>query len=194
MCRERVLPDDVPYELYCSVRTAYNDMTNEFDPWFIGAVGFLASYNGRFFDGGYAKPGYDNGRLRNYYVEHRDNLLSQDLSGIDFSVCDYSAYVGVSGAVIYCDPPYAGTKKYNSKIQFNTDEFFDFARDLSKDNIVLISEHAAPNDFITVWEHTVKRCINAADKFSATEKMFIHKGRVDDSEHGNSENKQYTLF
>lgn len=27
--------------------------------WELGNIGFLASYNGRFFDGGYAKPGWE---------------------------------------------------------------------------------------------------------------------------------------
>lgn len=67
-------------EQYSRLRAAYNSGdTSSFENWEIGNIGFLASYNGRFFDGGYAKPGYEhtkNGlRYRNYYQEALNNLL-----------------------------------------------------------------------------------------------------------------------
>ena len=46
-------------ELYDNVRASYNNKDNKYADWEYGNVGFLASYNGRFFDGGYAKSGYE---------------------------------------------------------------------------------------------------------------------------------------
>ena len=61
------LPESVSKELYDRARIAWHkneeDMnvskSYDLDWWEIGAIGFLASYNGRWFDGGYAKSGYE---------------------------------------------------------------------------------------------------------------------------------------
>lgn len=174
-------PDKVTYEQYCSVRKEFNrdNCFGSLEDWYIGAVGFLASFNGRFFDGGYAKDCWSDGQYREYYKEHLRNLLSQNLSGIDFYWCGYESYVDYTNCIFYCDPPYAETKNYNARFQFNTDAFFEFARKLSENNIVLISEQNAPDDFNCVWSQDVQRQINTSDKFVQTEKMFIHRSIYD---------------
>ena len=173
--QRKPFPENILYDEYCKVRDCYNSKSNDFEDWYIGLVGFLASYNGRFFDGGFAKPTVSGGKLRNYYREHLGNLLSQNLTGIDFRCCDYSFYKNVENSVIYCDPPYANTKKYNNRFDFDIDEFCNFVRNVSTSNIVLISEQSAPDDFICIWKQIVKRQINTKDKFDQTEKLFVHK-------------------
>ena len=42
------LPEAVSKEHYSEVREDYNNHTGKFPDWYIGAIGFLASYNGRF--------------------------------------------------------------------------------------------------------------------------------------------------
>ena len=61
----------------------------------------------------------------------------------------------IKGYVIYCDPPYRGTTKYATK-EFPYDEFYDWCREMSKDNIVLISEYNMPDDFECVWQKETK--------------------------------------
>lgn len=102
------LPTEVPRDLYSQVRSNLND----YDSWFVGAVGFLASYNGRFFDGGYAPPNYDGKRYRNYYQESKTNLLNQakDLYNIIFSCIIYQE-AHPKNLIIYADPPY---KRYKA--------------------------------------------------------------------------------
>ncbi len=183
------LYEEVSKELYDKARTALNiGDTSQFEHWQIGNIGFLASYNGRWFDGGYAKTGYEktkNGlRLRNYYKEAKNNLLSQspNLKDIVFWWGDYRDYLYFpSKSLIYCDPPYQNTKQYSNSISFDYDEFWDIVRGWSKHNIVLISEQNAPDDFVCIWEQEVSRSIKAQDKSKATEKLFIHKLRVGDS-------------
>ena len=91
-----VLLEDVPREMYNLARSNYNAGATNLPDWYIGNIGFLASYNGRWFDGGYAQPGYEktkNGlRYRNYYQEAKRNLEAQSeyLKGIVFTVKDYS--------------------------------------------------------------------------------------------------------
>ena len=183
--RGEELYESVSKELYDKARTAFNSGdTSEFQDWEIGNIGFLASYNGRFFDGGYAKTGYEktkNGlRLRNYYQEAKSNILEQssNLDGIQFSSCDYREVLEIpydSGMLIYCDPPYQGTKQYANATTFDYIEFWQFVRCWSKCNIVLVSEQSAPSDFECVWEQEVTRSIKAGDKSKQTEKLFIYK-------------------
>lgn len=173
------LYDDVPKSLYDKARDAFNHGdTVEFEDWQIGNIGFIASYNGRWFDGGYAKPGYEKTksgvRYRDYYKEASANLLAQapDLRGITFKSCDYRT-AHPHGFTIYCDPPYANTKQYANAQMFDYDEFWSIMREWSKDNIVIVSELCAPSDWTSIWEHEVSRSIKAADKGIATEKLFI---------------------
>ena len=178
------LYNSVPKELYDMARTAFNTGdTSGFEDWQIGNIGFIASYNGRWFDGGYAKPGYEktkNGeRYRDYYREAKDNLLNQaeSLKGIIFQDQDYRE-ANPCGCVIYCDPPYANTKQYANARDFDYEEFWQTMRNWSKNNIVLISEQNAPDDFECIWEQEVSRSIKAADKSKSTEKLFKYKGGI----------------
>lgn len=174
------LYDEVPKELYDKVRTSYNNKDGAYADWEYGNIGFLASYNGRFFDGGYAKSGYEklkNGsqRYRDYYREAKDNILSQNIEGIMFSTADYRS-LKTSGSLIYCDPPYANTKQYANSLKFDYDEFWDYMRKWSADNIVLISELNAPDDFECIWEKSVSRTMKSTDNtMRAVEKLFIYK-------------------
>lgn len=172
----------VPKELYDKARNAFN--TNDdtkFSDWEMGNIGFLASYNGRWFDGGYAKSGYEKTktgmRFRDYYQEAKSNLLEQatDLFSIKFECKDYREYKDLKGFVIYVDPPYQNTKQYANATKFNYDEFWETMREWSKDNVVLISEETAPEDFECIWKQEVSRSIKAGDKSKSTEKLFKFK-------------------
>lgn len=168
------LPLEVPKQLYDDVRL--NKNTCKYEDWFVGAVGFLASYNGRYFDGGYAKKTTEkNGRIRDYYDECKRNLQKQapKLKGINFINCDYKSFTDVKGALIYCDIPYKGTKQFSVGKNFNHDEFWQWVRDMSENNIVIVSELQAPNDFECVWEQPVIRTQNARKRETSVEKLFI---------------------
>lgn len=47
---------------------------------------------------------------------------------------------------------------------------------MSKNNIVIISEQNAPNDFECVWQQEVKRTIDNNKRVKAVEKLFMYKG------------------
>lgn len=171
------LLDEVSRELYNDVRS--NQDNSKYEDWIVGNVGFLASYNGRWFDGGYAKSGYEktkNGkRYRDYYQEAKRNILNQadGLEGIQFIHRDYREWKDLKNSVIYCDPPYQNTKQYANSQNFDYEEFWDVVRKWSKGNIVLVSEQNAPNDFISIWQQKVSRSIKATDKSESTEKLFV---------------------
>ena len=176
---KELLYDEVSKELYDKVRDSFNNKDNAYADWEYGNIGFLASYNGRFFDGGYAKPGYEklrNGgqRYRDYYRESKDNILSQNLDGINFVNNDYRK-LNVNSSLIYCDPPYANTKQFANSLRFDHDEFWNYMRKWSENNIVLISELNAPEDFECIWEQSVSRSIKSTDKSRDIEKLFVNK-------------------
>lgn len=177
------LLEEVSRELYNDVRSNYK-LENKYEDWFVGNVGFIASYNGRWFDGGYAQPGYEKTksgeRYRDYYQEAKRNIIEQreNISNVKFHTSDYRNTVDLNhdvGAVIYCDPPYANTKQYANSKDFDYQEFWGTMRLWSKNNIVLISEQSAPEDFECIWEQEVSRSIKATDKSMSTEKLFKYK-------------------
>lgn len=178
VAEEKPLLPEINREFYNDVRSNYKN--KKYEDWLIGNVGFLASYNGRFFDGGYAQSGYEKTkkgeRYRDYYRESKDNLLRQVpfIKNVEFGCCDYSFYDNsIENTLIYCDIPYQGTKQYDTSKDFDYDKFWDWARKMSEKNIVIISEENAPGDFSCIWEQEVSRSIKAKDKSFATEKLFI---------------------
>ncbi len=172
-----LLPE-VSRDFYNSVKVAWKNADNYFPEWILGNVGFLASFNGKGFNGGYANPVWEKTktgkRYRNYYEEACRNILKQvpDLESVELRCGDYRQFLGVKKAVIYCDPPYQYTTGYNSSKSFNHEDFWEVVRKLSKDNIVLVSEESAPEDFTVIWEKHVSRSINVSAKSMAVEKLF----------------------
>lgn len=163
------MPDGISREEYAAVR----ENKAGFDPWYVGCVGFLASYNGKFF-GGYAGTVHTKaGTIRDYYDEAKRNLQRQAAAfgNISFARFDYRM-LGFNDCVIYCDPPYAGTTKYES--EFDHSEFWNTMRRWSENNIVIISEENAPPDFKAIWQGDVKRTQDNASRSTATEKLFIY--------------------
>ena len=123
------LPDDISKQEYSDVRKSWQDQDGKYPDWYIGAVGFLASYNGKFFGGRAGTVRTKIGTIRNYYDEAKRNLLAQipNLSGIEFDEFDYQQLdmSKFKGGVIYCDIPYKNTTGYQQT--FNHDEFWEWA-------------------------------------------------------------------
>lgn len=172
------LPKDVSRELYNEVKLNYINNTKIYPTWYIGAIGFLASYNGKWFDGGYAKPGYEKTprglRYRDYYAESKRNLETQmpNLMDVQFNVQDYTQ-IKAENSVIYCDPPYINTTQFKNAKEFDYDLFYKKMRELSKSNYLFISELTMPDDFVCIWQKEVNRSLNAKGKFNAVEKLFV---------------------
>ena len=73
-------------------------------------------------------------------------------------------------------PPYEGTTGYG-KVKFNSEEFWDYVRQISKNHLVFISEQKAPDDFVEIWSKPFTRTldVNKENQFKITEKLFIHR-------------------
>lgn len=169
------LPNEITREEYSLVRDCYNNKSDKYEKWYIGAIGFLASYNGKFF-GGYSGIVHTKAdTTRNYYDEAKRNLLSQIpyLDGIIWGCKDYIDIKDIKNYVIYCDIPYKDTTQYNTSKNFNHTVFWEWARNKSKNNFVIVSECQAPNDFTCIWERELTRTVDNTKRIQSIEKLFM---------------------
>lgn len=168
-----IAPSECSFEHYSDVRS--NQNSNKFNSEYVALIGYCASYGGRYFDGGY---GRDSKGGRSIYTERLQNLREQapNLKGIEISCLNYLEYLkyDIKNALIYCDPPYQGTKKYKNQ-SISYEEFYDFCRKMSHNNIVIISEYAMPDDFKCIWSKE-RKILQKSDRVhgeKAVEKLFI---------------------
>jgi len=168
--------EDIPKSLYDKARTEFNNKTNnEFTLAEIGWIGFMASYNGRFFDGGYN----GNYKKRNYTKESIDNIKKQIglMKGVEFSSGNYNEVIIPDNSILYCDIPYEGTKQYATSKDFNHLEFWKWCRTMTnKGHKLFISEYDAPSDFKCVWSKTVTNSMNTDKTYKPVEKLFVYCG------------------
>jgi len=153
-------------ESYSSVRDFYNGNGSEsYSDFHVGYVGYMASANGRFFEGGYSgKSNTKVGTVRDYIDESLRGLIKQipSLSETVFVSAEYKSLRIPPKSIIYCDPPYKGTKQYATSKAFNHDEFWQWCRDKHNEgHTVFISEYNAPLDFECVWMQEVKSSLSA---------------------------------
>ena len=162
-------PDVVTKEEYYRVKANMDE-----NPALAGFVGFGCSFGGKWW-GGYAK----DKRGDNYCGQAKRGLL-KDLVGIQsatFTCLDYHDVEIPDGAVVYCDPPYVNTTGYTVG-QFDTNEFWDYMRQLSNRCDVYISEESAPDDFECIWSKEKVRTLEKSDNVGRVkvEKLFKYKG------------------
>lgn len=172
------LPEEISEEEYIKVR----DNKKKYEKWYVGYVGFGATFSAKYF-GGYAR-GFKNDGItpRNHSNEFFRNIEKQrkNLQGIKFKCCSYDELnTNIKGYVIYCDIPYKGTLKYTA--DFDYEKFYKWCKKMSKNNTVLISEYWMPDDFECIWEKktTVRIDSNKKSgdkKMERTEKLFICRG------------------
>ena len=138
-----------------------------------GFVGFGCSFGGKWF-GGYAR----NKTNTNYALQSKKSLLKDmdNLMTAQFTCQDYRDVIIPNNSIVYADPPYSNTTGYG-KEKFNSDEFWEYMRIISKNNKVFISEQTAPNDFECIWEKEFTRTLdsNKENQFKVTEKLFTYK-------------------
>jgi len=104
--------------------------------------------------GQYLRDKYRNPWTNKMLTRLHKTVLNLDLKGIDFQVSDYRDYSYEKNCLIYCDPPYftSNQKEWPKNYKgFDHKEFWDWVREMSENNIVLVSEFTAPDDFECIW-------------------------------------------
>ena len=169
------IPDIISFEMYEEVK----NNKEKYEDWYVGLVGFCASFGAKYF-GGYARDN-KNDNSGKWSQGAIKNLKKQAplLKDIEFKCCNFLDLPKdkIKGYVIYCDIPYKGTTKYSVN-SFPYDEFYKWAIEMAKNNTVLISEYNMPSNFKCIWEKETKvnfdsnRC--SSDKGNKrVEKLFI---------------------
>jgi len=161
-------PERITEEEYAAARTLPDS-----DP-LKAFVGFGCSFGGKWF-GGYARGG-----VCSYAATTRRSLLRQLPKIKDVRFHDARSYATFNPhmRLIYCDPPYAGTTGY-SQGAFDSAAFWNCVREWSLGNLVVVSEYAAPPDFVCVKEYPTTLRLRSKDgRAPRTEKLFMHKTRA----------------
>jgi hypothetical protein len=115
-------------------------------------IGVVASHRCMFFQN-YRTPiahGHD------YYAESVRKLdtFREPMKRVKFlKARSYEEFKGLKGYLIYADPPYRGNKLGALFRNFDSDTFWEHMRVWSKDNLVLVSEKQAPEDFMVINEY-----------------------------------------
>ena len=151
----------------------------QFEDWYVGLVGFCASFGAKYF-GGYARDG-KNDTLGKWSTGAIKNLKKQapNLKDIKFINCNFLDLPKdkIKGYVIYCDIPYKGTTKYKTN-PFPYDKFYAWANEMAKYNTVLISEYDMPEPFECIWQKETKVNFDSNrtagdDSNKRVEKLFL---------------------
>ncbi len=102
-------------------------------------------------------------------LERIDEVKATNKSYHDFSE--------VSGAILYLDPPYEGTTQYGYINSFNSQEFYDWAFEMAKTNIVIISSYSISDErFEVVYSFDKARSnIQSRTRNDKCEKLFMVK-------------------
>jgi len=135
-----------------------------------GYAGFAYSYGGKWL-GGWSR---NKRGKRDYVGESYKNALTQshNLQGVKLVNVSYLNLQIPENSLIYCDPPYKGTTKYEDG--FGHSEFWQWCRDMScEGHTVFASEYDAPSDFECCWSKEIASSLtkNTGGKVGV-EKLF----------------------
>jgi DNA adenine methylase len=167
-------PKLITEDMYAEIKQCKDN----YDPALVGYVGFSLSFGGKWF-GGYRRDvagtkgcikNMTTQSIRSYnsIVTQRDLLLD-----VTFSNMNYWEIELEPNSIVYCDPPYENTTKYNS--EFDHTKFWEWVRTISNDgHTVFVSEYSAPDDFICLWSKDISTTLSTQDNKNSTEKLFTY--------------------
>ena len=105
----------------------------------------------------------------------------QQLECLKSTNLDYTTFSGTENAILYLDPPYENAVLEGYSIdRFNSQSFYDWAYEMSKKNIVLISSYEISDSrFECVYEFKNARSTLSSGSYygKRTEKLFMVKKR-----------------
>lgn len=170
--------DELPYDISENVYKEVKNNKEIYEDWYLGLVGFCASFSAIYFDTYARSFKADKVTPRNMSNEAIRNLKKQapSLKDIKFKCCSFLDLPKdkIQGCVIYCDPPYRKTSKYKTE-EFPYEEFYQWCRDMSIHNTVLISEYNMPDDFECIWQKETKVLIASNKKHNDINNKRIEK-------------------
>lgn len=99
----------------------------------------------------------------------------EQLQQLESTNLSYEAFSNIEDAIFYLDPPYENTVHKSYKGNFDSQKFYDWAVEMSKKNIVLISSYEISDDrFKCVYEFEKARStMQRSGAGKRTEKLFM---------------------
>lgn len=171
-------PQTITKEEYCNIKKDWKTSQGQYPDALIGYVATCCSYGGGWF-AGYAN--YNPKKKEDHIKEAYNGLMKHikhfnNFQNTTFINQEYDKIVYPENSIIYCDPPYASTKKYIT--DFNSEKFYQWMRDMStKGYIILMSEYTAPPDFICIWSKTMQDGMASVNK-QKIEKIYVHSSII----------------
>ena len=109
------------------------------------------------------------------HLQQVDRL--QQVNKIKATNKSYHDFSEVSGAVLYLDPPYEGTSQDSYINSFDSQEFYNWAFEMSKSNIVIISSYSISDErFEVVYSFDKARStLQSGTRNNKCEKLFMVK-------------------
>ena len=127
----------------------------------------------------------DGGRedIRAHYAEYKRKYIDwylnvyggADTARLQRLQASFKSYEDVeilSNSIVYCDPPYRGTRGYEGVGKFDHDRFYRWCE--RQEALVLISEYAMPSDrFVCVWERDHMMTFSANINRKSVERLYV---------------------
>lgn len=154
---------------YHEIKTAADD-ANPLTAWY----GIACSFGGKWFGGVARNSHSDNGvGFEPQKRSTAEKVRAVGMCNPQFFVGSYENLGIPDGAVVYCDPPYAGRTKAHHFGTWDDSAFWQWVRDLSSRCTVFVSCFDCPSDFKVVysWGDTVVRHLNSKGTDGTCEKL-----------------------
>jgi len=172
--RDRV--EDLPKNNTEFTKDDYEKIRQGAEHEFKAIAGFCYSFGSKWLDT------WAKGKGRDFVKETYSSLNKQKplLQGVELICCAYNELKIPENSLIYCDPPYKNTRKYNKVQSFNHSEFWQWAEEQAKNHIVFVSELTAPENWVEVWSKNIIYTTARLGKNNPTktEKLFIHESQA----------------
>lgn len=142
-------------------------------------AGFGYSFGGNYFKG--FKPSYGRPQTN---LHSQVSAVTSKMSSVKFHRMEYQDLSNLRGWIIYCDPPYANSYQ-NYKLEkksagtFSSSAFWDWARYMSRNNLVFVSEYEAPRDFVSIYSRAIQATNRSGHNAKAVEHLFIYHSWAD---------------
>ncbi len=137
-------------------------------------VGHFTCFNGRYFADRFQN--YTNPKLE--VASRRIRKIAPFLKRVQFELRDYRDYTpkNTKNALIVCDPPYFAGDRYqypDTFLQFDYPQFYQWVRDMSRENYVLFCDYDAPDGFLSIWKMPTTHNNKKRLSFQKVENLFI---------------------
>lgn len=138
-----------------------------------GFAGFGASFGGRWFEGYGVSPRDGELCRASYRTVCRQARVLREHQ-VEFIHTPFGQRAPEPGSVVYCDPPYHGTKFYSGLKPLDYEFFYSTLKVWARDCDVFVSEYSDPLvPFEVVWQ-TERRCSikKSTNESVVTENLF----------------------